>query len=80
MNTLIYSRYNSVWNSLPYRGKPLLVGFTDLDWVDIPDDRNYTVGYVFSLGFGIVTWACKKQKSFSLSSAEAEYQAAVNVS
>ena len=37
------------------RGKPLLVGFTDLDWAGDLDDRNYAAGYVFSLGFGPVT-------------------------
>jgi hypothetical protein len=42
-------------------GTPLLVGFTDLDWADDPDDRKSTVGYVFILGSGPVTWACKKQ-------------------
>jgi hypothetical protein len=30
-------------------GTPLLVGFTDLDWVDDPDDHTSTVGYVSSL-------------------------------
>ena len=43
------------------------------DLVDDPDNRKSTTGYVFNLGFGLVTWACKKQQSLSLSSAEAEY-------
>jgi hypothetical protein len=42
-------------------GTPLLVGFTDSDWANDPDDQKSTVGYVFSLGSGPVTWACKKQ-------------------
>ena len=41
-------------------GTPLLVGFTDSDWAGDPDDRESTAGYVFSLGSGPVTWACKK--------------------
>jgi hypothetical protein len=57
-----------------------LVGFTDSDWVGDPDDQKSTAGYVFSLGSGPVTWACKKQQAISLSSAEAEYRAAVNAS
>ena len=61
-------------------GKPLLVGFTDSDWTSNPDDRKSTVGYVFSLGSGPVTWACKKQQALSLSPVEAEYQAATNAS
>jgi hypothetical protein len=50
-----------------------LVGFTDLDWVDDPDDRKSTAGYVFSLGLGPVTWAYKKQQAIALSSVEVEY-------
>jgi hypothetical protein len=37
-----------IQNSL--EGTPLLVGFTDSDWVSDPDDRKSTAGYVFSLG------------------------------
>jgi hypothetical protein len=61
-------------------GNPLLVGFTDLDWASDPDDQKSTTGYVFSLGLGPVTWACKKQHAIALSSTEAEYRAAVNAS
>ena len=53
-------------------GEPLLVGFTDSDWA-ATDDRKYTAGYVFNLGSGPVTWACKKQQAPALSLAEAEY-------
>ena len=77
---MVYSRYNSVWDSLPYRGTPFLVGFTDSDWAHDRNDRNSTVGYVFSLGSGPVTWACKKQRDLALSSAEEKYQAVVNAS
>eukprot|EP00253_Pinus_taeda_P001541 PITA_01541 len=56
---------------------PILVGFTDSDWAGDPDDRKSTAGYVFTLASGPITWACKKQGVFSLSSAEAEYRGAV---
>eukprot|EP00253_Pinus_taeda_P025220 PITA_25220 len=59
---------------------PLLVGFTDSDWVGDPDDRKSTAGYVFTLGSGPITWACKKQCAISLSSAEAEYRGVVEAS
>ena len=39
---------------------PLLVGFTDSDWAGDPDDQNSTTGYVFTLGSGHITLACKK--------------------
>jgi hypothetical protein len=45
-------------------GTPLLVGFTDSDWADDPDDRKSTAGYVFSLGSGLDTWACKKKACY----------------
>eukprot|EP00253_Pinus_taeda_P021612 PITA_21612 len=59
---------------------PLLVGFTNSDWIGDPDDRNSTASYVFTLGSGPITWACKKQGAVSLSSAEAEYHGAVEAS
>ena len=61
------------------RETPLLVGFIDFDWTGDPDDQNST-GYVFTLGSGPINWACKKQSAIALSSAEAEYRAAVQAS
>eukprot|EP00253_Pinus_taeda_P010354 PITA_10354 len=40
----------------------------------------YVRGYVFTLGSGPITWACKKQSAISLSSEEAEYRGAVEAS
>eukprot|EP00253_Pinus_taeda_P023024 PITA_23024 len=62
------------------KAAPLLVGFTDSDWAGDPDDRKSTSSYVFTLGSGPITWACKKQAAISLSSAEAEYRGAVEAS
>eukprot|EP00253_Pinus_taeda_P028008 PITA_28008 len=59
---------------------PLLVGFTDSDWAGDLDDQKSTAGYVFTLGSRPITWACKKQGTISLSSAEAEYRGAVEAS
>eukprot|EP00253_Pinus_taeda_P021269 PITA_21269 len=59
---------------------PLLVGFTDSDWAGDPDDRKSTEGYLFALGLGPITWACKKQGAISLSSAKVEYHGAVEAS
>eukprot|EP00253_Pinus_taeda_P022430 PITA_22430 len=41
---------------------------------------RYVRGYVFTLGSGPSTWACKKQSAISLSSVEAEYRGAVEAS
>eukprot|EP00253_Pinus_taeda_P002676 PITA_02676 len=62
------------------KAAPLLVGFTDYDWAGDPDDRKSTAGYVFTLGSGPITWACKKQAAISLLSAKAEYHGAVEAS
>lgn len=59
---------------------PLLVGFTDSDWASDPDDWKSTAGYVFTLGFGPITWACKKKSVISLSSTESEYRGIVEAS
>jgi len=34
------------------KASPLLVGFTDFDWVGDPDDQKSTTGYVFTFGSG----------------------------
>ena len=59
---------------------PLLIVFTDSDWVGDPDDRNSTAGYVFTLGSRPITWYCKKKSAICISSAEAEYRGAVEAS
>ena len=55
-----------------------MVGFIYLDWVSDPDDHKSTMGYVFTLGSGPVTWDRKKQQALALSSAKAEYRVVVN--
>eukprot|EP00253_Pinus_taeda_P001774 PITA_01774 len=62
------------------KASPLLVGFTDSDWVGDPNDQKSTASYVFTLGSGSITWDCKKQSAISLSSAEAEYRGAIEAS
>jgi hypothetical protein len=57
-----------------------LVGFSDSDWVDNPDERKSTASYVFSLGSGPITWYCKKKHAIALSSIEVEYREMVNAS
>eukprot|EP00253_Pinus_taeda_P020995 PITA_20995 len=59
---------------------PLLLGFIDSDCAGDPDDRKSTAGYVFTLGLGPITWACKKQSVIYLSSAEAEYRGVIDAS
>ena len=49
--------------------------FSDADWAGDVDDRRSTSGYVVRIGLSTVMWSTKKQKTVSLSSAEAEYMA-----
>jgi hypothetical protein len=49
--------------------------FTDADWAGDVDDRRSTSGHVVRIGSSSVIWSTKKQKTVSLSSAEAEYMA-----
>eukprot|EP00253_Pinus_taeda_P014603 PITA_14603 len=72
--------YMDLTPSLSAKAAPLLVGFTDSDWVGDSDDRKSTASYVFTPGSRPITWACKKQAAISLSSAEAEYRGAVEAS
>eukprot|EP00253_Pinus_taeda_P009468 PITA_09468 len=78
---LRYVRGTSDYGLLYTRSSdPILSGYTDSDWVGSVDDRKSTVGYVFSLGSGAVTWTSKKQQVVALSSTEAEYRGAVKAS
>eukprot|EP00253_Pinus_taeda_P023949 PITA_23949 len=52
-----------------------LCGFTDTDWVGSPTHRKNTSGGIFSIRSTTVSWYSRKQRSATLSSAEAEYMA-----
>ena len=54
----------------------LLSGYTDSDWEDDSYDRWSTVGYIFQLGLGLISWSNKKLKTLSLSPCEEEYRVA----
>jgi hypothetical protein len=56
-----------------------LVGYTDSDWAGDSTDHKSTSGYVLYLGSGPICWSSKKQSTIALSSTEAEYMGAVNV-
>lgn len=55
-NELLYS-----WSS-----NPRVSGFRDSDWACSVDDKKSTSGYVFSLGFSVVTFTSKKQHAVFL--------------
>ena len=37
-----------------------LVGYTNSDWAGSLDDCKSTLGYMFYMGLGVISWASKK--------------------
>ena len=79
-NTSIYLRYNSVWDSLQYRGDTF-VGWFHWFRLGLCSWRlKVYCRLCFQSGIWTITWDCKKQQDLSLSSAEVEYPAIFNAS
>lgn len=53
----------------------IIVGYFDADWAGNLDDRHSTTGYIFIIQSAEISWMTKKQKTFALSSTEAEFMA-----
>ncbi len=54
-------------------GDSTLLGYADADWARDVNNRKSTLGYMFKLGGGAISWSSKKQAAITLSSTEAEY-------
>jgi hypothetical protein len=52
-----------------------LVGYCDADWAGDLEDRRSTIGFVFMMGGGAISWSSKRQPTIALSMMEAEYMA-----
>ncbi|CAL2237292.1 unnamed protein product [Prunus armeniaca] len=48
-----------------------LIGYCDSDWAGSEDDMRSTLGYAFTMGSGVFSWASIKQNTVALSTAEA---------
>lgn len=54
-----------------------LVGCCNANYIGDHDTCQSTLGHIFKLGSGIVSWYSKRQQTMSLSTTEAEYQVGV---
>ena len=52
-----------------------LHGYCDVDWDGDLTTRKSTMGYVFFVGDGAISWNSKRQPTVALSTMEAEYMA-----
>ena len=60
------------------KGEFNLVGWTDSNWAQDPDDRRSTSRFAFDVGEGVISWSSKKQPTVAMSSVEVEYIASAN--
>ena len=75
-NLLRYLR-GTIKHALRYIAESVtLLGYTDSDWAGSVVDRKSTSGCCITLGFALISWMSRKQKSMALSTAEAEFIAA----
>jgi hypothetical protein len=56
--------------------KFVIFGYSDSDWGGDTDDRKSASGFAFYMGDTTFTWLSKKQSIVTLSTCEAEYDAA----
>ena len=55
-----------------------LIGFADANWAGDVNTRRSTIGYVFFLNSGVISWNSKRQPTVATSSFEAEYMSYVS--
>jgi len=52
-----------------------VLGYCDVDLGGDLEDRRSTIGFVFMIGGGAISWSSKQQPTTTLSTTEAEYMA-----
>ena len=51
-----------------------LIGYGDASWASEPDGRSVTA-YIFKMQQAAISWRCKRESTYALSSCDAEFQA-----
>ena len=77
MKYLLRYLRSTIKRRLTYRasGSNQVTGYTDASYAADRQDRKSTMGTIFLLGGGPISWSSRKQKSVSTSTTEAEYMA-----
>ena len=66
----ILKNNRALWFAIRY---PAVVeGYSDASWNTLLGDSLSTIGYVFTLGGGVICWKSKKQQIIAKSTIEAE--------
>jgi len=60
------------------KGEFDLVGWTDSNWAQDPDNRQSTSSFAFNVKGEVILWSSKKQPTIATSSVEAEYIVSIN--
>ena len=63
----------SLWICYDASSNAGLIGYSDSDWGENKDDCHSTLGQVFTLANGVISWASQCQKTVALSVGESEY-------
>jgi hypothetical protein len=54
-----------------------LVRYCDADWVGDLEDRKSTIGFVFMIGNGAISWSNERQPTIVYSTTEVKYMASM---
>ncbi|GJZ16530.1 zinc finger, CCHC-type containing protein [Tanacetum coccineum] len=75
--TMVFKYLKGTMNyGLSYVGYPsMLEGYSDASWINLVEDSSSTIGWVFLLGGGTISWASKKQTCITGSNMESEFVA-----
>lgn len=70
---------DSATNSKDHLGSLRIQGWFDASWADDPEDRRSTFSYALTYGSSTLIWKSKKHCAYTLSTTDAEYVAATEL-